>query len=188
MNFAIGILLLAILGVTPAETPVKVEDTPCMCKKQGPFPVPPASQQTLFYIQRTPNTNTIMYDLNLEKGVVDADEPVHAYWLRYSENGQKEELSFIQRHYAYGIKAKKIQHNRFELRFVSYKKLPFLLTHSDRDNRYHIRATINGVEMEVSQVFLQIEGGSFWLPNVMCVEVKGIDPDTGKEITQTFKP
>jgi hypothetical protein len=188
MNFVISILLLAALGVTPPETPHAVEVAPCVCKKQGAFPVPPASEQTLFYIQRTPNTNTIVYDLNLEKGAVDADEPVHAYWLRYSEEGQKEELSFIQRHYAYGLKTKKIQPNRFELRFVSYKKLPFFLTRSERDNQYHIRATINGVEIVVSQVFLQIEGGSFWLPNIMCVEVKGTDPDTGNEITQSFKP
>jgi hypothetical protein len=37
-------------------------------------------------------------------------------------------------------------------------------------------------------VFIKIEGGSFWLPNVIYVELKGIDPATGKEITERFKP
>jgi hypothetical protein len=59
---------------------------------------------------------------------------------------------------------------------------------STRDNRYHIIATINKKDIEVSRVFLQIEGGSFWLPNVVCAEVTGVDPDTGAEIIERFKP
>ena len=185
MNFLISILLIAVPDL---HTITKEREEPCSCDMQGTFPVPSPDQKSLFYMQRTPNTNTIMYDLNIENGVVDPREPVHVYWLRYDEEGQKEELSFIQKHYAYGLKAKKTKNNRVELRFVSYKKLPLYLANSARDNRYHILATINGMEMEVSRVFLQIEGGSFWLPNIVCVEVKGVDPVTGKEVTQTFKP
>src|SRR4051812_538498 len=70
---------------------------------QENFPVPPASASQLFYLQRTPNTNTIVYELNLKNGVPDADNPVHAFWLRYQEKGQQEELSYIQRKFAYGI-------------------------------------------------------------------------------------
>lgn len=183
MNFLITFLLVTITGLR-ADADVK---EPCTCKIQPSFPTPPADTRSLFYIQRTPNTNTIMYDVNLNGGTPDPEEPVHVYWLRYGEQGQKEELSFIQEHYAYGLKTKKIN-DKYELRFVSYKKLPFYLTRSPRDNRYRIVATINGIQIEVSRVFLQIEGGSFWLPNVVCVEVKGNDPATGKEIVQTFKP
>ncbi|MBT1704481.1 DUF4833 domain-containing protein [Chryseosolibacter indicus] len=145
-------------------------------------------EQTLFYMQRTPNHNTIMYDLNIENGKIDSDEPVHVYWIRYGEKGQKEELSYIQRHYAYGLKTKKISDNKYELRFVSYKKLPFYIEKSARDNRYHIQVALDGKAVEVKRVFLQIEGGSFWLPNVVCAEVKGVDPVTGKEVIQLFKP
>jgi hypothetical protein len=185
MTFLISFLLLAIPGF---HIGADVKEEPCVCEVQKTFPVPPVDSRSLFYIQRTPNTNTIMYDLNLRGGVPDPEEPVHVYWRRYTEAGQKEELSFIQEHYAYGLKTRKVQDNRYELRFVSYKKLPFYLTRSRRDNRYCIVAVINGAEIEVSRVFLQIEGGSFWLPNVVCVEVKGTDPATGKEIIQTFKP
>jgi hypothetical protein len=184
-------LLFSFLLITAFDfhSPVEVTNEPCSCKKQESFPIPPSDHKSLFYIQRTPNTNTIMYDLKLDNAnAVDQEEPVDVYWLRYGEEGQKEDLSFIQEHYAYGLKTKKVKDGKFELRFVSYKKLPFYLTQSSRDNRYHVVATINGVDIEVSRVFLQIEGGSFWLPNVECVEVKGVDPQTGKEITQTFKP
>ncbi|MBT1698437.1 DUF4833 domain-containing protein [Fulvivirgaceae bacterium PWU4] len=184
MNLLISFLLIIIPGL---RVNAEAKEEPCTCRIEKKFPVPPADNSSLFYIQRTPNTNTIMYDVNLHGGVPDPEEPVHVYWLRYGEQGQKEELSFIQEHYAYGLKTKKL-HDKYELRFVSYKKMPFYLTRSSRDDRYRIVATINGAEIEVSRVFLQIEGGSFWLPNVVCVEVKGTDPATGKEITQTFKP
>ena len=163
-------------------------DPTCECKMQNNFPVPKDNGKTLFYIQRTPNHNTIMYDINLENGVVDSDEPVRAYWIRYGEEGQTEDLSYIQEHYAYGLKSRKVNDRKYELRFVSYKKLPFYLDRSTRDNQYRILATVNGKAIEVKRVFLQIEGGSFWLPNVVCAEVKGVDPVTGAEITQTFKP
>jgi hypothetical protein len=180
MSYLISFLLLAFNF--PAE------EAPCTCSLQNTFPVPPEDDNTLFYIQRTPNHNTIMYDLNLDKGKIDSDEPVHAYWIRYGEEGQKEELSYIQRHYAYGLKTRKISDHRYELRFVSYKKMPFYIDKSPRDSKLHIQAEVNGKLIEVKRVFLQIEGGSFWLPNVVCAEVKGVDPSTGKEVIQTFKP
>jgi len=184
MNFLLSIVLV-VAGLSPAK---RVDDAPCVCTIDKEFPTPPKDQHSLFYIQRTPNTNTIMYDVNLEKGVPNDEEPVSVYWLRYGEQGQREDLSYIQRHYAYGIKSKKLGNGNYELRFVSYKKLPFYLMRSPRDNQYHIQATVNGKQIEVNRVFLQIEGGSFWLPNVVCAQVKGIDPVSGKEVIQSFKP
>ena len=184
MNFIISIFLLAL--TSPFKT--ATEEKPCVCSIPHEFPVPPSGDKTLFYIQRTPNHNTIMYDLNVEKGKIDTEEPVHVYWIRYSDEGQKQELSYIQEHYAYGLKTRKLNDNRYELRFVSYKKLPFYIDRSPRDNQYHIQANVNGKAIEVNRVFLQIEGGTFWFPNVKCAEVKGVDPVTGKEVVQTFKP
>lgn len=171
--------------------PVDISHTdnePCVCKINQDLPIPPDDEHTLFYIQRTLNHNTIMYDLNVDNGVLDEEKPVHAYWLRYQEEGQKEELSYIQQNYAYGLKSRKINDTRYELRFVSYKKILFYLDRSPRDNRLHIQATVNGKTIEVNRVFLQIEGGGFWFPNVVCAEVKGVDPVTGIELIQTLKP
>jgi hypothetical protein len=62
------------------------------------YPTPPASINRLFYVQRTPNSNTIVYDLNIANdGKPDVQDPVKVYWIKYAENGQKEELNFIQR-------------------------------------------------------------------------------------------
>jgi hypothetical protein len=166
-----------------------VQGEPCKCETGETFPTPPSDGRSLFYVQRTPNVNTIMYDVNvLQGGQLDAENPVKVYWIRYGEEGQREDLSYIQRNYAYGIKSKKLDERNYELRFVSYKKLPFLLSLSDRDNRYHVYARINNVEIEVTRVFLQIEGGTFWFPNVVCAEVRGVERATGKPVIQNFKP
>src|SRR6185437_6787711 len=91
------------------------------------FPVPRGNSIRLFYLQRQPNTNTIVYELHVKNNKLDADDPVHGYWIRYQEKGQREELSWIQRTFAYGIHSKKISDSEYELNFVSYKKRKFWL-------------------------------------------------------------
>jgi hypothetical protein len=69
------------------------------------FPVPKPNPKQLFYLQRTTNSNTIICDLNTDaKGQLIKDNPVHVYWIRYDEGGEKKELSYIQETFAYGIK------------------------------------------------------------------------------------
>jgi hypothetical protein len=151
------------------------------------FPTPTVSR--LFYIQRDPNTNTIIYDLNTDKaGQLNKDEPVHVYWIKYNEKAQKEELNFIQRKFAYGISTKPIGGDKYDVRIVAYKKYPLVLKKWDSDNKYHIFATIDKKEAMVNRIFLKIEGGTFWFPNVVYIEVKGTDPATGKEVMERFKP
>ncbi len=152
------------------------------------YPVLPDNISRLFYVQRSPNTNTIVYELNTEKnGRLNANEPVHVYWLRYNEKGQKEELSYMQRKFAYGLTSKALPNDQFDIRFVSYKKFPLTLMKGN-DGKYHIFATVNQKPMYITRIFLKIEGGSFWLPNVKYVEIKGIETSTGKEIVERFKP
>lgn len=152
------------------------------------FPVPNVTSK-LFYIQRDPNTNTIIYDLNVDNnGTLDTENPVHVYWIKYNERGQKEELNFIQRKFAYGLVTKPLDNGKFDVRFVSYKKYPLSLMKSVSDNKYHIYATIGKKQAILNRIFIRIEGGTFWVPNVVYVEVKGTDPLTGKEIMERFKP
>ena len=152
------------------------------------YPTPPESVNRLFYVQRSPNSNTIIYELNNEgRGKLDPENPIHVYWLRYADKGQKEELNYIQRKFAYGLITKPLNNDQYEIRFVSYKKFPLTLMKTD-DGKYHIFATIEQKQIILNRIFIKIEGGSFWLPNVVYVELKGADPSTGREITTRFKP
>jgi len=65
-------------------------------KNKDKFPIPKEDDQ-LFYLQRDPNTNTVIYTLNINDGEIDEHSPVKAHWIRYAEDGQRSDLSFIQR-------------------------------------------------------------------------------------------
>jgi hypothetical protein len=176
-------LLFALLSVAaqpapkaPAVAPVPVDS----------MPVPSGNPKQLFYLQRTPNTNTIVIELNDRNGTPDADDPVHVFWLRYQEQGQRAELSYIQRSYAYGIKAKQLGPEKYELHFVSYKKYSMYLIKA-ADHQYHVFADLNGREIILRRIFVEIRGGSFWFPHVEYVELKGIDPATGKDVVGRIK-
>jgi len=153
------------------------------------FPVPKGIKHQLFYVQKTPNPNTIVYELNFSKsGQLDEENPVHVFWIRYKEAGQRAELSFIQRTFAYGIKSKMLGNGKYELRFVSYKKKPLYLIKSQSDNQYHVYASIGQKFAILHRVYLKINsGGSFWSPNIEYIELKGIDPATGKEVVERNK-
>ncbi len=156
-------------------------------KKELVYP-DPVNVSKLFYIQRDPNTNTLIYELNRDKnGEPDPKEPVHIYWIRYNDKGQKEEISYIQRKFAYGLAVKEIKTGEYDLRFAVYKKMPLTLM-KGADGKYHIFTPIAKKQAILNRIFVRIEGGSFWIPNVVYVELSGTDPATGKEVMERFKP
>ncbi len=190
LNILTAFALLVIMpAAAKANEPTPADTTKNLYQMPGnPYQALPANVSRLFYVQRTPNANTIVYELNLDdKGQPDADEPVHAYWIRYTEGGKKADLNFIQRKFAYGLTSKALGNGKYDIRFVSYKKFPLTLM-KGADGKYHIFATISQRQFIVNRVFVRIEGGSFWVPNVRFVEFKGTDPATGKEVTERFKP
>ncbi|WP_163594863.1 DUF4833 domain-containing protein, partial [Klebsiella pneumoniae] len=71
----------------------------------------------------TTNTNTIICEMNLNsKGQLNEENPVHVFWIRYPEGGMRKELTYIQRIFAYGIKAQVESADKYKLHFVSYRK------------------------------------------------------------------
>src|SRR5471030_1688469 len=86
-----------LLNAKPLTTVVEGDDK---------FPTPPESINRLFFVQRSSNINTIIYELNDKGGKLDPENPIHVYWLRYAEKGQAEELNYIQRKFAYGLTTK----------------------------------------------------------------------------------
>ncbi|GAB3274186.1 hypothetical protein GCM10027347_46940 [Larkinella harenae] len=152
------------------------------------FPVPKKNAGFMFYIQRDPNTNTICYELNLDKkGNLEKNNPIHGYWIRYPEGGMRKDLNFIQRKFAYGINSKSIGNDSYELRSVAYSKIPLYLRKDDKD-QYHVYVAIDKKECILNRIFIRIDGGTFWSPNVLYIELKGVNPATGKTVVQRIKP
>jgi len=150
------------------------------------FPVPKIGNQ-LFYLQRDPNVNTIICQLNLDsEGKLDQKAPVNVFWIRYAEGGKRTELNFIQRKFAYGITSKQISADKHELKFVSYGKYPMYLM-KGKDNKYHVFSKVANRQAILNSIYVHIDGGTFWVPNVVYVEFKATDPDTGEQLTERIK-
>ena len=157
--------------------------TPLLIDPQDTFPVPKGNPNQLFYLQRTSNTNTIVCELNLKaNGQINEEYPVHVFWIHFAEGGQRKELNYIQRVFAYGIKAELIEKEIYKLQFVSYKKRAFFLRFSQKDNKYQVYSNINNREAILNRIFIKVEGGTFWVPNIKYVELKGWEVVSGKEI------
>jgi hypothetical protein len=190
-------VIFALFGVNTAVHAVKsrraiqTDTTKVRTDENGkPYPTPPPNVNRLFYLQRSPNINALSYDINIDQktGKLDEDSPLHIYWLRYAEgHGETSELTFIQRKFAYGINSKPLGNDRYDIRIMSYKKFPLTLMKAT-DGKYHIFATVAKKQIVLQKIFIQIDGGSMWSPNVIFVEMKGEDPATGKEVTERFKP
>ncbi|MCX2585736.1 DUF4833 domain-containing protein [Pedobacter sp. MR22-3] len=180
-----------IIGLTFSLVLIGAGVLPATAQNPSPlsFPVPKNISNQLFYLQRDPNTNTIICQLNVDKnGEVVDQNPVNVFWMRYGDQGEKKELGYIQRKFAYGIQTKSLGKDQFELRFVSHKNLPMYLNKSAADKKYHVFVTVNNKKVQIERIFLRIEGGSFWLPNVKYVEIKGLDANNpSKALTERIK-
>ncbi|WP_311182212.1 DUF4833 domain-containing protein [Hymenobacter volaticus] len=175
---------LLLVGSTLFTHSVGVGATPL---PDPSFPTPKGIANQLFYLQRDPNTNTVIYQLNVNgAGKLNEDEPIRIFWIRYAEQGQRQDLDFIQRKFAYGVNAKKLAPEKYELKFFAYGKIRFYLMRSSTDKAFHVYTTVANQQMVLDRIFLRIEGGTFWVPNVKYVELTGWNPATREPVVRRF--
>ncbi len=157
---------------------------------QDSFPVPNNIAHQLFYLQRTTNTNTIVYCLNTNaKGAIDESNPIKVFWIRYPEGGMRKDLNYIQKTFAYGTHSARNSDGSFSVRLVAYKKQELFLRKLPNEMVYRIFTFINKKYSILNRVFIKIDpGGSLFKPNIAYIELKGIELASGKPILERFKP
>lgn len=151
------------------------------------LPVPKEKNQ-LFYLQRDPNTNTIIYSLNLEDGQIVKNNPVNIHWIRYAEGGQRSDLSFVQRKMAYGVHHTRVSDKEYDIRIQAYKDLPIRVKYNKEQEKYQAFTEIENKEVILERIFVRITGGSIFNPNVKYIEVCGYDPISDSKINHRFFP
>jgi len=183
------IVAIFILTSITLGTPQYVEKISSF-QSIGDYPTPPKTDKMLFYVQRSHNKNTIVYDLNfkLDKKL-NNEEPIHPYWIRYEEGGVKKELSYIQKKYAYGLEfnIQDSYNSKYKVYFVCYSKKYFELMKSPKDNKMRAYITVNNKFLELEKIFIKTDGGTFWFPTVKYIDITGKDA-TGKTITERMIP
>ncbi len=145
----------------------------------------------LFKIGRSRDANEIIYDINIDKnGKPVNSDPLNIYWVKKTKNNKVEPLTWIQKKFAYGIKIldpESQNNNEWNFRFVSYAKRTFKLKKT-AGNRYKVFTTLKNKEIEVTRIFVQIDGGSFWVPSITYVKLFGIDTQSNTKIAETIIP
>jgi len=152
------------------------------------FPVPLASPNQLFYLQRTQNINTIIYELNIENGKLNTETPIDIFWILFTENEKRENLTAMEKEFVYGVKIKPLEKKEYQFTLAAYPKINLHLA-KDSVQKYHVYVTPAKRQMKLTKVYIEEKSSHFKLePNVEFIEFCGIDLITGLEIIERITP
>lgn len=155
---------------------------------QNKFPVPSGNPNQLFYLQRTKNINTIVYELNMENGKLSPEKPIYAFWIMYTANEKRQDLSAMEKDFVYGIKINSIQKQEYQFTLAAYPKINLHLV-KDSTQKYYVSVTPYKHQIRLTKVYIQEKDSNFKLePTVEYIEFSGIDLITNKEITERITP
>lgn len=142
----------------------------------------------LFKIERNMDKNEICYDVNSDaKNKLIKENPISVYWVKHTEGGQKEPLTWVQRNFAYGLTIINSTEEEALFQFVSYNKRTFSLKRN-KGGVFKVYTTLNNTHVEVKRIYVQIDGGSFWFPKIRQVELHTQDILTGQLKTEIVRP
>lgn len=151
------------------------------------YPVPPGSMERLFYLQRSNNSNTVIYDANLkEDGGLDERKPVVVYWLRYNTTGERKALNFVERNFAYGYKAERLKEGTHSITLMAYTARDITVVLDD-SGRAEARIEINRKKAKLDHIYIDTSGSGL-LSRVNYIELMGADLKTGKPVSERFNP
>jgi len=183
MKFRLA-LLLTMLAALPAQArqfSSSISESEAIVHLRPEFKVPTEPNQ-LFYVQRSPNANTVVYTAKLDpQDGFDTRNPVEAFWRKFNIDGSKQPLSFIERMMAYGVKMgarKPGQPITFTIAALPQRRLTLSL-----DAQRHPQATMqmDGRTVKLVYVYLQVVEGGL-LPSVPSLDIFGIDVSSGKAL------
>jgi len=133
----------------------------------------------LFHIERSKNANIVQYDAQVAAdGKLNKEEPVVGYWIRLNEQGQKQELSWIQKTFAFG----------FDVKLDKDREAALLNMKADvgeaikivrEGNIYRATITIDGAPSYFEKMYIDATRDGMSL-DVRYVELFGNDMKTGE--------
>ena len=183
LNFLAIICLSAFIGINANAQSIKPYN--------GPMPVPPANKNMLFYLQRTVDINTLIYEINYKPdGRINKKKPVKIYWIDYNNGEKITPLTYVQNKLAYGIESTEQEgpEPAFRINLVSYKKIKMYLRPSGKNGTYQAHILINGKASLLTNILINIVGGTYLKPVISFIELVGKDIKTGEKLTEKIKP
>jgi hypothetical protein len=148
-------------------------------------PADALSSRELFTIARNVNANVLKYAVRTSKdGLLDPSEPIEAYWLMKAEDGRREELTWTERHLAYGFSASNASSRGCVLRLAACPERELSVRASD--GGYRAEMAIARQPATLRRIYVYSEQHAF-LPSVRYVELSGTAA-SGKPVTERIVP
>jgi len=140
----------------------------------------------LFFIERNKNKNYVQYDVRLTKNNdLHAPNPVTAYWVL--ENGGQEELTLIERKYAYGIDSQeKLEQNKFRVLMVVLKDREIIV--EKINGSFRAVVFIDGQQSILEKVYIESKKRLAGLPKVLYIDLFGRTKGKGFPMRERIIP
>ena len=144
-------------------------------------------QQPLFKIERNKNANVVQYDARIAAdGTLYKKEPVTAYWVRLAEQGQKQELSWMQKTFAYGINAK-LSRDRKSAELELKAEIGRPIHVQPKGDSYRAMANIDGVPAYIEKIYIHATGSGM-STKVEYIDLHGNSIDGGSQQYERIIP
>lgn len=144
------------------------------------------SRQHLFKIERSKNANIVQYDAQVSPdGSLLKKKPVVAYWVRLAEQGQVQELSWIQK-FVYGFKAR-FDKSGETIDLDMAVDIDRIITVIRDGDEYRATIIIDGALTYFEKIFVS-SSRKGWKITVYYVELYGQDVETGEARYERFVP
>jgi hypothetical protein len=143
--------------------------------------------QPLFVIERSKNTNVLHYDAQLTPdGKLDPREPVTAYWIMHEENGQREDLTWLEKKKAYGFDIEPEKGGGgFRMILKPVPKRTIRIYQDGTEIR--AEAAIGRKTGRLGKLYIKSDETKM-LPKVLCIELFGTDTATGELLYEKLVP
>lgn len=141
----------------------------------------------LFKIERSKNANIIQYDARSgPDGKLLKKNPIVGYWIRLAEQGQRMELTWVQRTFAFGFKTRLAPgREAAEMDMVADLGAPVSVIRDG--DAYVATIPIEGRTSYLDRVYIKASGKGIKV-DVEYVETFGRDMETGEERYQRIVP
>lgn len=141
----------------------------------------------LFIIERSKNANIVRYDAQLTKdGKLNPEEPVVAYWILHADEGQRAELSWMQKKMAYGFETKPAPSgDGYLMKMVPLPKRELRI--KKVDEAVQAQLEIDGKPAVLEKIYVDSDPGLTG-PSVNYVKLFGKDLETGEKREEKIVP
>jgi len=186
----IAVVLLLALGFALSAAEARdikseISEYDQMPRIKPKYPVPDEPNQ-IFYIERSSNSNTVVYVAKLDaKGRLDPKEPVEGYWRWYNRGGYVKPLNMPERMLAYGIKSMKPNgtDGSYTFHLAAFPERTIYVDLDDKGRPEAYGKIGKDRWAKLVYVYLEVDDSGV-LPDVTSMDFFGYDKATGKAIRE----